>query len=167
MTGKSNETIQLRQFPLETMVGDAVVVLVGKRRSGKSWLMRQVLHMLSERQVPYGKIYSGTEHCNPFFRKFFPALYIDNKFTDDDLAELIESQRRKVRKNAKKHNIDDGRCLENTCVLVLDDMLSEESIWRKSKHFKKIFIEGCRPGKASRQLHSTRCSWENRLGSVY
>ena len=148
------DNIQLREFQLKWIMSDSVVVLVGKRRSGKSWLTRMIVHMLSQRGVPYGKIYSGTEHCNPFFRKFFPALYIDREFSDEDLRDLMESQRKKVRKVAKRLNVDDGRCLENNCLLIMDDMMSEDDIWKKSKHFKKIFTEGCRPRKVSRQLHT-------------
>ncbi len=147
---KKTDHIQLREFKLDWMLNDAIVVLVGKRRSGKSWLTREIMFMLSKRGFPYGKVYSGTEHCNPFFRKFFPALYIDKQFDDQDIADILESQRRKVRKHAKKFNIDDGRCLENSLALIMDDMMSDEDIWKRSKHFKKIFIEGRRPRKASR-----------------
>lgn len=151
--GKKADHIQLKEFKLESILNDAIVVLVGKRRSGKSWLTREIMHVLSKRGFPYGKVFSGTEHCNPFFRKFFPALYIDKTFCDEDLAEILESQRRKVRKHAKKLNIDDGRCIDNACLIVMDDMMSDDDIWKRSKHFKKIFIEGCRPGKAPRQSH--------------
>ncbi len=146
---KNTQHIQLREFKLEWMVNDAITVLVGKRRSGKSWLMREIMYTLAKRGFPYGKIYSGTEHCNPFFRNFFPALFIDNEFTDDDLREILESQRKKVRKHAKKMGISDGRCLGNALMCAFDDMMSDDDIWKKSKHFKKIFIEGRRPRKAS------------------
>src|SRR5690242_6013693 len=96
---KKADVVQLRKFELEWMVSDAIVVAVGKRRSGKSWLIREIMYVLAKRGFQYGKIYSGTEHCNPFFRKFFPALFIDSEFTDDDLREILESQRRKVRKH--------------------------------------------------------------------
>ena len=151
---KKADVVQLRRFELEWMVSDAIVVAVGKRRSGKSWLIREIMYVLAKRGFQYGKIYSGTEHCNPFFRKFFPALFIDSEFTDDDLREISESQRRKVRKHAKKLGIDDGRCLANALFTCFDDMMSDDDIWKRSKHFKKIFIEGCRPRKVTRQSHT-------------
>lgn len=134
--------ITLREFKLKWILSDSIVVLVGRRRSGKSWLIRQIVHMLSERGMPYGKIYSGTEHCNPFFRNFFPSLFIESTFSEEDLEKIILSQKKKVRRAAKKYNVDDGRCLENNMLLVFDDMVSQDNIWKKSPNFKKLFVEG-------------------------
>jgi hypothetical protein len=139
---EEESVITLREFKLHWILSDSIVVLVGRRRSGKSWLIRQIIHMLSTRGMPYGKIYSGTEHCNPFFRNFFPPLFIQNEFDEEDLAKVLDSQKKKVRKAAKKYNVQDGRCLENNMLLVFDDMLSQDNIWKKSQNFKKLFVEG-------------------------
>ncbi len=136
------DVIRLREFQLQWIMLDSVICLVGRRRSGKSWAIRCIMHYLSQRGVPYGKIYSGTEHCNPFFQTFFPALFIDNKFTDKDLAEIMQSQKHLVKKVRKKYKVQDGRRLSNCMALIFDDMLSEADTWRKSKHFTKLFVEG-------------------------
>lgn len=137
-----NEVVHFKKFKLSQIMSDSIVILIGKRRSGKSWLTREIMYTLSKRGMPYGKVYSGTEHCNPFFRKFFPALFIDQKFNDDALKTILESQRKKVKKTSKKLNKDDGRTLENNMLLIFDDMMSDDDIWKKSKYFKKLFTEG-------------------------
>ena len=146
MTPKSkNEEatkLTIKKFDLSTLLPDAVTVIIGRRRSGKSWLVREIMHTLAKRGVPYGKVYSGTEHCSPFFGNFFPSLFIHSEFTDADLEQLMENQRLKVRKYAKRHGIEDGRCNENNMLLVFDDMLGQDDIWKKSQSFKRIFTEG-------------------------
>jgi hypothetical protein len=137
-----DQPITIIQFDLSKILNDSVIFTIGKRRSGKSWLLREIMYMLSKRNMPYGTIYSGTEHCNPFFKNFFPKLFIKKEFTEKDLNDIIENQRLMVRKVARKMGIDDGRCIENNMLLVMDDMMSDEDIWRKSKSFKKIFTEG-------------------------
>ena len=134
--------ITLRQFRLEWILPDSIVILVGRRRSGKSWLTRELMYNLAKRGMPYGKIYSGTEHANPFFRHFFPPLYIYPEVTDEDIKNILCTQKVKVRKCAKKLRKDDGRCIENNFLLVFDDMMSDDDVWKKSKHFKKLFVEG-------------------------
>lgn len=136
------KAIKIQPFDLNCVLLDSVVFCIGKRRSGKSWLIRELMYMLSTKDMPYGTIYSGTEHCNPFFKNFFPGSFIKKEFNDTDLTNLLEEQRKKVRKYAKAKGIDDGRNKTNNMVLVMDDMMSDDDIWKKSKSFKKIFIEG-------------------------
>jgi len=138
----STEKIQIRKFDLNKIASDAIIMIIGKRRSGKSHLSRDIIHTLSLRNMPYGKVYSGTEHCSPFFKKFFPQMFIEQTFTDQDIANILQMQHRKVKKVAKRLHVDDGKCAENNMLLVLDDMMSEDDIWKKSKHFKKLFTEG-------------------------
>jgi hypothetical protein len=141
-TQSKEKKITIRKFDLNSILPDAVVVIVGRRRSGKSWLVREMMSVLTKRGVPYGKVYSGTEHCNPFFEHFFPKAYISTEFKDSDLEKLIESQRKKVRRHAKEIGAPDGRCLNNNMLLVFDDMISQDSVWKHSKQFKKLFTEG-------------------------
>lgn len=136
------EKINIRRFNLESIKADAMIVCIGRRRVGKSFLTRAIMKMLANRGMPYGKVYSGTEHCSPFFRKFFPRMFIDNSFTDQDLANIIQMQYKKTKKAARRMGTDEGKCLENNMLLVFDDMMSEEKIWKVSKHFKKLFTEG-------------------------
>jgi len=144
MSEKVQENIQVKieRFDLNKILPDSVIFCIGKRRSGKSWLIRELMYILSKRRMPYGNIYSGTEHCSPFFKNFFPKSFIKQDLSDEDLANILHSQQYKVRKYSKAHNIDDGKCLQNNMLLVMDDMMSDEDIWKKSKNFKRIFVEG-------------------------
>jgi len=134
--------VNIKPFDLYKILPDSVIFCIGRRRSGKSWLIREIMYVLSRKNTPYGSIYSGTEHCNPFFKNFFPKSFIKRDFTEDDLSNILESQKEKVRRHAKRMNEDDGRCLQNNMLLCMDDMMSDEDIWKKSKSFKRVFVEG-------------------------
>jgi hypothetical protein len=138
----SHIEVEIKCFNLFKVLPDSIIFCIGKRRSGKSWLIRELMYILSKRRMPYGNIYSGTEHCNPFFKNFFPKSFIKQDISDVDIANVLYSQKLKVRRYAKINNIDDGRYLNNNMLLVMDDMMSDEDIWKKSKNFKRIFIEG-------------------------
>ena len=141
-TSEPTITFTIQKFNLDRILPDAVVFCIGKRRSGKSWLIRDLMYTLSQRQMPYGTIYSGTEHCGPFFKNFFPKLFIKKDFTDDDIGVILDKQSKKVNNVAKQYNLDNGKCIQNNMLLCMDDMMSDEDIWRYSKNFKRIFMEG-------------------------
>ena len=131
-----------RKFDLGTIKLDSVICLVGRRRSGKSWMIRQLLYEFSKRGMPYGKIYSGTEHCNPWFSEFFPKLFIEPTVDDDKIRDILNAQAKLVKTVRQRTGATDGRRLSNNMLLVFDDMMSEEDTWKKSKHFNKLFTEG-------------------------
>lgn len=138
----SDQVLYLRPFQLSWMKNDATVISIGKRRSGKSWLSREIIYEMSTRGMPHGQIYSGTEHVNPFFGKFFPSSFIDKEFTDQKLKVVFKSQKRRIRKQAAATGREDGRNMQNSFLLVFDDMMSDDDIWKKSKYFRKLYVEG-------------------------
>ena len=142
MSHHEQEQITLRRFDLTSLLTDAIIVIIGKRRSGKSFLTREILYYLYKKRLPYGKIFSHTEFCNPFYRKHFPPLFIDDTLTDEKLQDILDSQHKKIKRRAKMYNLESGKHLENNMLLIFDDMMSDDDIWKKSKSFKKIFIEG-------------------------
>lgn len=139
---EEEEKITIRRFDLTTLMTDAIIVLIGKRRSGKSFLTREIIYYMAKKGIPYGKIFSHTEHCNPFYRKFFPPLFIDDELSEDKLSAILNSQHKKIKRRAKMYNLEHGKHKENNMLLLFDDMMSDDDIWKKSKSFKKIFIEG-------------------------
>src|SRR5688572_13360090 len=103
---------------MSSLLTDAIIVIIGKRRSGKSFLTREILYYLSKRRLPYGKIFSHTEYCNPFYKKFFPPLFIDEELSEEKLKNILDSQHRKIKRKAKELNSDQGRTVENNMLLL-------------------------------------------------
>lgn len=136
------EKITLRKFDLSTLLLDSIIVLIGKRRTGKSTLIREIMYEMAKRGMPSGMIFSHTEHCNKFYRYFFPGLYVHDEMPEEKLAAILQSQHKKIKKFAKKYNVENGRNIKNSFFLLADDMMSDDDIWKKSRSFKKIFTEG-------------------------
>ena len=50
---------------------DATLVFVGKRRTGKSWAMRNIMYMLKDK-FQGGVVISQTDELNKFWRQYVP-----------------------------------------------------------------------------------------------
>lgn len=128
------EKMQIKRFDMSNLQTDAIIVIIGKRRVGKSWFIRDLMYNLSIRGMKYGQIYSNTEHASPFFKYFFPGLYIYKDFSETQLMSVIESQATKIKKN--------GKSLNNNMLIVFDDMLANNDMWKKSNAFRTLFLNG-------------------------
>ena len=59
-------SLRLKKFDMKRLKYDNVVILLGKRNTGKSFLTRDILH--KHKDIPLGTIISPTENANQFFR---------------------------------------------------------------------------------------------------
>ena len=66
--------LELRKFDLTEIKDDKVVVLIGKRDTGKSFLCRDILY--HHAAIPVGQVISGTEGANQFYSQIVPKLFI-------------------------------------------------------------------------------------------
>ena len=153
------KTLTLKEFDLDKIPPGAVVIIIGRRYSGKSWAIRAIMYMLYLRGMPYGAIFSGTEHCSPFFKKYFPDAFIhtEEDFTDETIGEILKKQGDNCRawvdkiedcsclhcrKNPYSFDKEKGHCIHNNMMLITDDMMSQERMLKKSAHYRKIYTEG-------------------------
>ena len=56
--------LELRKFNIQSIKPDKVCVFIGKRETGKSFLVKDLLY--HHRKIPVGTVISGTEAANPF-----------------------------------------------------------------------------------------------------
>lgn len=123
---------QLRKFDLDKLWPGSVSVLIGKRGSGKSFLMRNIMY--AHRNIPRGIVVSGTENVNKFFGDFIPPSYIYTRFDSDKLASILDMQEQEIKQNGKRPS--------NHMFLILDDVLGEgANIW-KDPSIRRIFFDG-------------------------
>ena len=124
--------LKLRKFDMSKMKSDSIVLLLAKRRTGKSFLCRDIMH--THRDVPSGMIISPTEKANKYYGDFVPDLFIYNDYS----AELIEKflkRQQNIREIAKKRAIDER------AFLVMDDCMFDNK-WVKDKEIREIFFNG-------------------------
>ena len=64
--------LELKKFDITEIKDDKVVVLIGKRDTGKSFLCKDILY--HHQNVPAGSVISGTEAANEFYSNMVPKL---------------------------------------------------------------------------------------------
>ena len=64
--------LELKKFDMNMINDDKVVVLIGKRETGKSFLVKDLLYY--HQDVPVGTVISGTEGANAFYSKIMPNI---------------------------------------------------------------------------------------------
>ena len=133
----SEYSLNLKKFNLQSIPDGAICCFIGKRKSGKSYCLKDLLY--NKKDMPVGKVVSGTEEANPFFSDFFPKSFIDFDFDERNIDKLIKRQKyllTKMKKDPAKYGNADPRIL-----IVLDDCLYDDS-WAKTKPIRNIFMNG-------------------------
>ena len=76
-----------------------VVVLIGRRDTGKSFLVRDLLYY--HQDIPIGTVISGTEEGNGFYGSMVPKLFIHGEYNTGIIENILKRQRQ-VLKQIKK-----------------------------------------------------------------
>jgi len=86
--------IQLKKFDPTTIPDDKVCVFIGKRGTGKSTLVTDILY--HKRHLPAGVVMSATEEGNHWYQQFIPDLFIYGEYDKDIVERVIDRQRKMV-----------------------------------------------------------------------
>jgi len=131
--------LKLKKFQITSISSESTVVMVGKRRSGKSICIKDILYY--HQDIPIGTIISPTESSNSFFESIVPSLFIHDEYTPPLLENVVKRQKmmmKKVRSEEAKY----GRStVDPRSFLVLDDCLFD-NIWAKDTNMKFLFLNG-------------------------
>lgn len=117
-----------------------VIILIGKRDTGKSWLVKDILYSMRE-CLPCGAVISGSEQCNHFYRDFVPKVFIHDEYNPLVVYRLLERQ--KLALQTYDLNKSQGRPndFDPRAFLILDDCLFDAS-WTKDKLMRMLFLNG-------------------------
>jgi hypothetical protein len=116
-----------------------VVVLIGRRDTGKSYLVRDLLFY--HQDIPIGTVISGTEAGNGFYSNHVPKLFIHDEYNTAIIENILKRQKtvlkqiKKEQETYKKSNIDPRT------FVILDDCLYDSS-WTKDKMMRLLFMNG-------------------------
>lgn len=116
---------------------DKILMFIGKRNTGKSWCVRDVMYHY--RQVPFAMLMSGTETVNPFYTKgILPELFSYKGFHKDKVENLLDRQSTL----SKKYGSASKNPWAWTTMFVLDDLMGSDRNWVKDKNIQEIFMNG-------------------------
>ena len=88
-------TLELKKFDMSALPNSKVIVFIGKRETGKSFLVKDLLYY--HQDIPVGTVISGTEGANAFYSKMMPSIFIHNQYDDEVVSNYIRRQKKIVR----------------------------------------------------------------------
>jgi len=116
-----------------------VVVLIGRRDTGKSYLVRDLL--FHHQDIPIGTVISGTEAGNGFYSSHVPKLFIHEEYNTSIIENILKRQKT-VLKQVKKEMEQFRRCnIDPRAFVILDDCLYDAT-WTRDKMMRLLFMNG-------------------------
>lgn len=127
-------SLQLKKFDMKRIKDDQVVVLIGKRNTGKSFMTRDLLYY--HQDIPSGVVICPTEGANKFYTFMVPPIFIHKEYTPKITNDFVKRQQQLTfRIQAGEKNID------RRAFLIMDDCLYDND-WKKDKRIREIFMNG-------------------------
>jgi hypothetical protein len=116
-----------------------VVVLLGKRDTGKSFLVRDLLYY--HQDIPIGTVISGTEEGNGFYTKMVPKLFIHNEYNTAIIENVLKRQRTVLKQVKKEMETYKRSTIDPRAFVILDDCLYDAT-WTRDKLMRLLFMNG-------------------------
>ena len=132
-------SVNLRKFNMKDIPQDAVAIFIGRRRTGKSTLVKDLL--FHHQNMPLGTVISGTEESNGFFKKMIPPIFIHGEYNPVILANFVKRQKLVMQKIMQEQDAGRVSKLDPRSFLILDDCMYDDS-WTHDKNIRYLFMNG-------------------------
>ena len=138
-------TLELKKFDMKSISfkpnenKGPVVVLIGKRDTGKSFLVRDLLYY--HQDIPIGTVISGTEEGNGFYAKMVPKLFVHNEYNTAIIENILKRQRTVLKQIAKEIETYKRSTIDPRAFVILDDCLYDNT-WSRDKMMRLLFMNG-------------------------
>jgi hypothetical protein len=121
--------IQLKKFKPDNMADDKVCVFIGKRGTGKSTLVTDILY--HKKHLPAGIVMSATEEGNHHYKQYVPDLFIYGDYDKEAIERVLARQKKII--SAKKENAGS--------FILLDDCMYDRK-FMKDSCIRQCFMNG-------------------------
>jgi hypothetical protein len=139
MSSDATLELNLKKFDMRMIPQDAVVVFIGRRRTGKSTLVRDLL--FHHQDMPLGTVISGTEESNDFYKQLIPPLFIHGEYSPVIIANFCKRQKM-ISMKVKQEMTASGRSnTDPRSFLIMDDCLYDNS-WLHDRNIRYLFLNG-------------------------
>jgi hypothetical protein len=138
-------TLELKKFDMKNISFKSsenkgpVIVLIGKRDTGKSFLVRDLLYY--HQDIPIGTVVSGTEEGNGFYAKMVPKLFVHNEYNTAIVENILKRQRQVLKQIKKEIESFKRSTIDARAFVILDDCLYDAS-WTRDKMMRLLFMNG-------------------------
>lgn len=130
--------IQLRKFDPTSMPDDKVCVFIGKRGTGKSTLVTDIIY--HKKHLPAGIVMSATEEGNHHYGQFIPDLFIYGDYDREAIERVLDRQKKIIGSGMEKPPgaflllddcMYDRRFMKDTCI---------RQCFMNGRHWKIFFM---------------------------
>ena len=138
-------SLELRKFDMKSISfkpdesKGPVCVLIGRRDTGKSFLVRDLLYY--QQSIPIGTVISGTEEGNGFYSNHVPKMFIHNEYNTAIIENVLKRQRQVLKQMKKEEESRRRSTIDPRTFLILDDCLYDSS-WSRDKMMRLLFMNG-------------------------
>lgn len=138
-------TLELKKFDMKNISfkpnenKGPVVVLIGKRDTGKSFLVRDLLYY--QQEIPIGTVISGTEEGNGFYGKMVPKLFVHHEYNTAIIENILKRQRTVLKQIKKEMETYKRSTIDPRAFVILDDCLFDNT-WARDKMMRLLFMNG-------------------------
>uniref|UniRef100_A0A6C0BRX0 Uncharacterized protein n=1 Tax=viral metagenome TaxID=1070528 RepID=A0A6C0BRX0_9ZZZZ len=138
-------TLELKRFDMKKISfkpnenKGPVCVLIGRRDTGKSFLVRDLLYY--HQDIPIGTVISGTEEGNGFYGTHVPKLFIHDEYNTAIVENILKRQRGVLKQMQKEQETFKRTTIDPRTFVILDDCLYDNG-WAKDKMMRLLFMNG-------------------------
>lgn len=126
--------IQIKKFDPSKIDPCRVCVFIGKRGTGKSSLVTDILY--HQRSIPMGVVISGTEESNEHYKSYVPDTFIYGQYEPAVIEKIITRQKQVIKKKNNENNNTN-----NNVFILLDDCMYDNK-WTRDVNIRGIFMNG-------------------------
>ena len=130
--------LRVKKFDPSTLKPHRIILIVGKRGTGKSVLQQDLMYHMSSK-VDFGLAFSPTEETQDMFREHMPDSWIYGGFSQTKLDTMLQMQR-DLCKSKKQRDL----------FIIMDDCMYDKKIL-KGLGIRDLFMNG-------RHMHITLCN---------
>lgn len=138
-------TLELKKFDMRSITfkpdenKGPVIVLIGRRDTGKSFLVKDLLW--HHQDIPVGTVISGTEMANGFYAKHVPKLFIHDEYNTVLIENILRRQKAVLKQVKGQMDAYKKTSIDPRTFVILDDCLYDNT-WAKDKMMRLLFMNG-------------------------
>lgn len=126
-------TIYLKKFDINTMKKHSSNVIIGKRATGKSILIKDLLNNNNDiAYIPTKNVISCTEEYKKFYENIIPNSTIYYNFSDEIISNIIQTSKTNI---CNKNNLYSDESL-----IIFDDAILTSI--RNNNYIQELFVNG-------------------------
>jgi ATPase subunit of ABC transporter with duplicated ATPase domains len=138
-------TLELKKFNMRDITfrpdenKGPVVVLIGRRDTGKTYLVRDLLFY--HQDIPIGTVISGTEASNGFYKEHVPKLFIHDEYNSVLIENILRRQKTVLKQVKSEIDTYKRSTIDPRAFVIMDDCLYDQS-WTRDKMMRLLFMNG-------------------------